>query len=165
MKFACLFFCCASWIQGQTPSDSQLLLNEVRQLRQDLAAISTSMQRTQIILYRLQLEEAAMTRATQRVDQTRSQAAGLQQRLRNQTDEIQAMEAELARTQDATQKARLPNMIAGLRKEIENWAPQVQDAQSKQIDAESQLRAEQAKRDALEAALERLDKQLAAGGH
>ncbi len=53
-------------------------------------------------------------------------------------------------------------MIANLKKDMENWTPQLQDAQSKQIDAESQLRTEQAKRDALEAALDKLDKQLEA---
>jgi chromosome segregation ATPase len=72
------------------------------------------------------------------------------------------MTDELNRTQDATQKARLPSMIANLKKDLENWTPSIQDAQSKQIDAESQLRTEQAKRDALEAALDKLDKQLEA---
>ena len=93
----------------------------MRQLRQDLATTTLSMQRTQILLYRLQLSGAAMTRAT-----------------------------------------ASPNMIANLKKDMENWTPQLQDAQTKQIDAEAQLRAEQARRDALEAALDKLDKQLEA---
>lgn len=145
---------------AQTPTDSQLLLNEVHQLRKDLSNITVTMQRTQILLYRLQLEEGAISRATQRLDQAKGQLAGVQQRRRNQADEIRSMEAEMEHTQDATQKARLPQMISGLRKEIENWASSEQDAQSRVIEAEQQYRNEQAKRDALEAALEKLDKQL-----
>ncbi|MDR3698528.1 MAG: hypothetical protein P4L56_02765 [Candidatus Sulfopaludibacter sp.] len=161
MKLLLPLLCCAAWMQAQTSTDSQLL-NEVRQLRQDLATTTLSMQRTQILLYRLQLSDAAMTRATERVDQARTQLTGIQQRLKNDADQIQAMQDELNRTQDSAQKARLPNMIANLKKDLENWTPNAQDAQSKQIDAESQLRTEQAKRDALEAALDKLDKQLEA---
>ena len=164
MKLLCLLFCSTVWIQAQTPTDSQLLLNEVRQLRQDLAATTVTVQRTQILLFRLQLEEAAMNRATQRLDQAKSQLANLQQRLKNEADQIQGLQAELDRTQDANQKIRLPNMIANLKKDLENWTPQVQDAQSKEIDAEAQLRTEQAKRDTLEAALDKIDKQLEGAG-
>jgi chromosome segregation ATPase len=166
MKLLLPFLCCAAWMQAQPATDSQLL-NEVRQLRQDLATTTLSMQRTQILLYRLQLSDAAMTRATQRADNARSQLAGIQLRFKNDADQIQSFQDELNRTQDAAQKARLPNMIANLKKDMENWTPQLQDAQSKQIDAESELRNEQAKRDALEAALDKLDKQLeaATAGH
>lgn len=162
MKLLCSFLCAAAWMQAQTPTDSQLLLNEVRQLRQDLAATTMTVQRTQILLFRLQLEEAAMLRVTQRLDQAKSQLASLQQRLKNDADQIQGLQAELDRTQDANQKTRLPQVIANLKKDLENWEPQLQDAQSKEIDAESQLRTEQGKRDALEAALDKLDKQLEA---
>jgi hypothetical protein len=52
---------------GQTAStDSQTLrelLAEVRQLRMDLETTSVASQRVQIILYRLQLQEAAVARA------------------------------------------------------------------------------------------------------
>ena len=161
MKLLPALLCCAAWMHAQPSTDVQLL-NEVRQLRQDLATTTLSMQRTQILLYRLQLSDAAMTRATQRADQARTQLAGIQQRFKNDADQIQAAEDELNRTQDPNQKARLPNIIANLKKDMENWTPQFQDAQSKQLDAESQLRAEQAKRDALEAALDKLDKQLEA---
>jgi chromosome segregation ATPase len=161
MKLLLSLLCCAAWMQAQPATDSQLL-NEVRQLRQDLASTTLSMQRTQILLYRLQLSDAAMTRATQRADQARTQLNGLQQRLKNDADQIKAMEDELNGAPGATPKAALPSMIANLKKDMENWTPQMQDAQSKQIDAESQLRAEQAKRDALEAALDKLDKQLEA---
>ncbi len=164
MKLLFSFVCFAALIQAQTPTDSQLLLNEVRQLRQDLAATTMTVQRTQILLFRLQLEEAAMTRATQRLDQAKSQLTSAQQRRKDMASQTQSMEEELNRTQDATQKARIPQIIANLRGQIETWTAQEQDAQSKVIDAEMQLRTEQAKHDALDAALDKLDKQLEAAG-
>ena len=160
MKLLCSFLLLAAALPAQPPTDMQLLLNEVRQLRHDLAEATFASQRVQIILYRLQIEESALTRATQRVDQARTQLNGLQQRRVNRANELQAMEAELARTQDASQKAHLPQMIAGLKQDSETWTAQEQEAQSRQIEAESQLRAEQAKRDALEASLDKLEKQL-----
>jgi chromosome segregation ATPase len=158
MKLTCLLFCIAALAQAQTPTDTQLLLNEIRLLRQDNAA----MQRVQILLYRMNLADSAMTRASQRLDQAKSSLTGIQQRRKNQADEVAAMEAELQRTQDPAQKERIPRMIAGVRKEIENWAASEQEAQSRVIDAEAQMRSEQSKRDQLEAALDKLDKQLAA---
>ncbi len=162
MRLLILFVCFAGSLAAQPPTDSQLLLNEVRQLRQDLAAATLATQRTQILLYRLQLEESAMARAMQRLDQAKSLRSSLQQRRKGIADQIQAMEDESGRTQGAAQKAPLPQMIAGFKRETENLALQEQDAQAKEIDAESQVRTEQAKRDALEAALDKLDKQLEA---
>src|SRR5579862_3253233 len=103
MKLLLPLLCLAACMQAQTPTDSQLLLNEVRQLRQDLAAATLSAQRTQILLYRLQLQESAITRATQHLDEAKARLAGVQQRRRNQAEEVQSMEAELGHTQDAAQ--------------------------------------------------------------
>jgi len=160
MKFLSLFFCLGAALQAQTPSDSQLLLNEVRLLRQDLASVSLSVQRTQILLYRLQLQESALTRATQRLDRARDTFNGIQERRKSFAEQLEHIQSELNSTQDATQKARIPQIIAGLKTEIENLSVQEQEAQARQIEAESQLRTEQAKHDALESSLDKLDKQL-----
>jgi hypothetical protein len=61
---------------GQTtPGDSQTLqalLSEVRLLRQDLRTTTVTAQRSQILIYRLQGQEAAVGRASQRLDEARS---------------------------------------------------------------------------------------------
>ena len=58
---------------GQTTTgDSQTLqalLLEVRQLRQDLQTTTIAGQRVQILIYRLQGQEAAVARASQRLDE------------------------------------------------------------------------------------------------
>jgi chromosome segregation ATPase len=159
MKLLLPLLCCAAWMQAQAPADSQLL-NEVRLLRHDLAVTTLAVQRTQILLYRLQIADAAMTRATQRADESRTRLAAVQQRHKNRADQIQTLEARLNLPPDPSLKESLPDIIAQFKSEMESWAPDEQDAQTRQIDAETQLRTEQAKRDALEAALDKLDKQL-----
>ncbi|MDR3698527.1 MAG: hypothetical protein P4L56_02760 [Candidatus Sulfopaludibacter sp.] len=161
MKLLLPFLCCAAWMQAQAPADSQLL-NEVRQLRQDLAVTTLAVQRTQILLYRLQLADAAMGRATQRADEARTRLAAVQQRHKNKANQIQSLEAQLNLPPDPSLKEKLPEIVADFKREMESWAPDEQDAQTRQIDAETQLRAEQAKRDGLEATLDKLDKQLEA---
>ncbi len=156
-----LFLCCAAWMQAQPSTDVQLL-NEVRQLRQDLAGTRLAVQRTQILLYRLQLADAALARATQRADQASARLIAVQQRHKNRADQIQNLESRLNLPPEPAQKESLPEIVAQLKRELESWAPDEQDAQTRQIETQSQLRAEQAKRDDLEAALIKLDKELQA---
>ena len=64
-----------------TPGDSQTLqalLSEVRQLRQDLQTTTIAGQRAQILIYRLQGQEAAVARASQRLDEARDKLARIQ---------------------------------------------------------------------------------------
>jgi hypothetical protein len=61
-----LGFLLSSTFGQTTPSESQTLqalLLEVRQLRQDLQTTTVAAQRAQILLYRLQGQEAAVARA------------------------------------------------------------------------------------------------------
>src|SRR5437016_14640118 len=66
----------AAPVFGQSAStDSQTLqalLVEVRQLRHDLQTTTIAAQRAQILLYRLQGQEAAVTRASQKGDDRRA---------------------------------------------------------------------------------------------
>jgi hypothetical protein len=67
---------------GQTaPSESQTLqalLTEVRGLRHDLQVSLTRVESAQILLFRLQIQQVAVTRASQHVDETRSKLAEVQ---------------------------------------------------------------------------------------
>jgi len=58
-----------------TSTDSQTLqalLAEVRKLRHDLQSTTIAAQRAQILLYRLQGQEAAVARASQKLDDSRA---------------------------------------------------------------------------------------------
>src|SRR5207249_5887194 len=67
---------------GQTTTgDSQrlqALLSEIRLLRQDLQTTTIAAQRAQILIYRLQGQEAAVARASQRLDDARDKLARIQ---------------------------------------------------------------------------------------
>ena len=74
-----------------TSSDSQTLralLSEVRELRQVLQSSLTSIQSAQILLSRLQIQELAVTRASQHVDDARSKLTEVQAVLKSEAAEI-----------------------------------------------------------------------------
>src|SRR6266700_3538896 len=90
---------------GQTtPGDSQTLqalLSEVRQLRQDLQTTTIAAQRAQILIYRLQGQEAAVARASQRLDEAREKLARIQdERKHVATDVKQQEEVRLSDLRD-----------------------------------------------------------------
>src|SRR5436309_6175159 len=98
---------------GQTtPADSQTLqalLSEVRQLRQDLQTTTIAAQRAQILIYRLQGQEAAVARASQRLDEAREKLARSQ-------DDRKHVAADVKRFEDSLSSSENPPTQ---RKEIE----------------------------------------------
>src|SRR3977135_1894147 len=81
---------------GQTaPGDSQTLqalLSEVRQLRQDLQTTTIAGQSAQILIYRLQGQEAAGARASQRLDEAREKLARIQDERKHVATDIKQHE-------------------------------------------------------------------------
>src|SRR6267154_5881915 len=77
-----VFLLISAPVFGQsTATDSQTLqalLSEVRQLHHDLQTTTVAAQRAQILLYRLQGQEAAVVRATQKVDDARARISETQ---------------------------------------------------------------------------------------
>src|SRR5437879_7119604 len=78
-----------------TSSDSQTLqalLTEIRQLRQDLQVSMTRMQSAQLLLSRLQIQQVAVSRASQHLDDARSKLAEVQVVIRSETAKIKHLE-------------------------------------------------------------------------
>ena len=157
---------------GQTPAKEQdtlqALLSEVRQLRQNIELMTVASQRVQIALYSLQVQDAAVARATQRLDGVRNRCSGLEQHRQDLAKEMQRMESALASGdrldgEAATFKSRLPVVKSGL----EAQAAEVQACQATEAEASSQLRNDQAKLAEVQDRIERLGKTLespSAGG-
>jgi chromosome segregation ATPase len=146
---------------GQTtPTESQTLqalLTEVRQLRHDLQTSAIAARKAQIVIYRLHVQEAAVARASELLDETK---AGLQQwrtQRSYQAVQIKRYEEMKDRTEDAAQRKQFDDEIADLRTQMEASVPEEQELQSKELELEQQLRIEQAKLDQLEGELDRLD--------
>ena len=138
----------------------QALLNEVHQLRVDLQTTAVTMQRVQIVLYRLQSQTALVTRTSSQLDQARSQLGFTQTQKKTMTAQVQQMEESQRNSQDPAERKRLQDALTQMKNNLDRVTSEEQRFQSMQIDAETQWRAEQAKLADLQDQLDRLDKVL-----
>jgi chromosome segregation ATPase len=149
---------------GQTPStDSQTLqalLAEVHQLRQELRITTLAAQRVQILLYRLQIQEGAVVRAQRRVDDARSALSQTQTEVKMMASGIKQIEDKISNAQNPVERKRQEDLLAKFKAELESQENSEQQSQTKESEAEQDLRAEQAKLNALQDQLDRLDKSL-----
>lgn len=168
MPFLLLLVGAAAFAQNPTPAPSdtlQALLAEVHQLRLDLEATTVTAQRVQILLYRVQLQQAAAARFANHADDVHAKLVAAQQ---NRAKAAQALQQSQDMINNAT-SATDPTMLRQLqlqtkdeKQRLENWQNEEQQWQAEDAEAQSQLRAEQAKLDGLQETLDRLDQALAA---
>jgi chromosome segregation ATPase len=150
---------------GQTtPGDSQTLqalLLEVRQLRQDLQTTTIAGQRAQILIYRLQGQEAAVTRAAQRLDEAREKLARIQDERKHVATDLKRQEEFISNTENPpTQRKEVEGALARVKTRLESLENEEQQRQAREIDAEQQLRSEEVRLSDLRDQLDRLDKAL-----
>src|SRR5579871_4866810 len=106
-------------IAQTAPSDSQLtqsMLAEVRQLRNDLQTAAATIQRVQIVMYRLYAQATVLDRATQRFERARTSCSQTQRQRKTIASQIEQMEA-------ADRGARVPSeMLSNFRAMAESLA-------------------------------------------
>src|SRR5713101_5835065 len=89
---------------GQTtPVESQTLqalLLEVRKLRLDLQTTTIAGQRAQILIYRLQGQEAAVARVSQRLDEAREKLARIQDERKHVATDVKQQEDFISNTEN-----------------------------------------------------------------
>lgn len=149
------------------PTDTQIaqaLLNEIHQLRQDLQATAATVQRVQIIMYRLQAQAALVERATQRVDNARGQCTQAQQMQKSFAEQMETAEEQKREAATPVQQKNAEKFLSRLRSSAQDSADQEQQCHMEQAEADSQFRAEQARMNDLQDQLDRLDALLAAYG-
>jgi hypothetical protein len=163
------FLLVASTALGQAPStDSQTLqalLTEVRQLRQELQSNSAAAQRTQILFFRLQTQQTAVARASQRVDDARAKLAETQATRKNLEGEAKRAQDSLEHVDNVAERKSQEDMIRYFKRRIEASGEEEQQRLAKQIEVEDLLRIEQAKLDEFQARLDELDKTLQKSAH
>src|SRR5882724_6933662 len=117
------------------PGDSQILqalLAEVRQLRQDLKTTTIATQRSQILVYRLQGQEAAVGRASQRLDQAREMLARTQDERKHVVADIkQDEDAAGSAENSAAQKSSIENTLAEFRMRLQSLESEEQQHQAR----------------------------------
>lgn len=143
-----------------TPTDSQTLqalLAEIRQLRQDLQTSAIAARRAQILIYRLHVQEAAVSQASQRLDEARSSIEQLRARRKYQESQIKQYEDVKDRAENVAQRRQFEEAITELKAQMEASVSEEQEAHMRKTEFEQQSRIEQAKLDRLQDELDRLD--------
>ncbi|HTS50116.1 MAG TPA: hypothetical protein VMH05_19355 [Bryobacteraceae bacterium] len=140
---------------------ARTLVTELRELRQDLRNTAASIQRVQIVMYRLQAQATLVDKAAQRFDQARGECKAAEIQKTFTATQIERAEARKRNSQNASEQKAAEDLISGLQSSIQELAEQAQRCQVDQTDAENQLRTEQSKMSELESQLEKLDQSLA----
>lgn len=162
-----LLFATAAAIAQTDPPDTQTLqalVTEIRQLRLDLQSTTVAAQRVQIALFRLQAQNAAVTRATSRLDEIRSNLAAKGSDQRAISFELQHAEETQRSSQDTKERKVAEERIPQIKAALERVTADVQRYQAREAEADTQLRAEQAKLGELQNLIDRLDKLLESFG-
>src|ERR1700682_4447727 len=105
---------------GQTtPADSQTLqalLSEVRQLRQDLQTTNIAGPTAKNLIYRLQGQEAAVARASQRLDEAREKLARIQDERKHVAADVKRQEDFISNTENPpTQRKEAEGVLPRLK--------------------------------------------------
>lgn len=147
---------------GQTTSSDsqtlQALLTEVRGLRKDLQVSLAGMQSAQILLSRLQLQEVAVTRASQHLDEAHSKLAELQVVLKSEATELGQWESHSPIPGET--QAQVEDALNRARADFEVSTSLGQQRQAAADEAEQQLRTEQERLKRLETQLDELVKNV-----
>ena len=161
-RIAPVFLLTSAVLVAQT-SDSQTLqaiLQEIRQVRQDLAVANIASQRVQILLYRLQLEGDAIKNATTRHDEAREKVKNAEKNHRDAANGLKAVEDQLASLTNESQRPPIEAQVREMKRRTDMWARDESDLRAVEIGADSDLKNEQAKLADLQQRLDQLERQL-----
>jgi hypothetical protein len=150
------------------PPSTLTMISEIRQLRTDLQTTAATIQRVQIVMYRLQVQANLLDRAEQRLEGTRNSCEEAQQQRKMAAARTEQLETQKRTVQySAEQVAALDQELSMLKSSDQASITQEQQCQVNRTEAEAQAKTEQARMSALEDQLDRLDRALAtfAGGH
>ena len=155
---------------AKEPDPLRSLLLEVHQLRQDIQAATVASQRVQIALYTLQMQDAAVARATGRMDDARNKCRGEEVNRQHIASDIQRLESSLAATLTAPpdipgavpadEAKAIQSRLPELKNALDTQTTELQACQSAEAEASIQLRNDRAKLAELQDRIERLDKSL-----
>jgi chromosome segregation ATPase len=155
-------------LTAQTPSTdlptTQAMLAEIRQLRSDLQIAAATIQRVNIVMFRLQTQAAVADRLTQKVDQVHAQCDQAESNQKMFAVQLEDAQADRGGVQDTGAQMSFDRNVARLKSALVELTIEVPRCQADQAVAETELRNEQNKMNELQDQLERLDKALAVYG-
>jgi hypothetical protein len=134
----------------------QALLSEVRGLRQELRASLNRTQSMQILLARFQVQEGVVTKASDRLNESRQKVFDTHVRQKELVVESKRLEDALNSAETPQQQADLQDRIKHAKSELDIVGNIAQQQETTEIQAEQQLRNEQDKLGAIESQLDEL---------
>ena len=134
----------------------QALLSEVRALRQELHASLNRTQSMQILLARFQVQEGVVTKASDRLNESRQKVLDIHLHQKELAVEAKRLEDELNSAETPQQQADLQERIKRAKSELDLAGNIVQQQETTEIQEEQQLRNEQDKLGAIESQLDEL---------
>jgi chromosome segregation ATPase len=140
----------------------QALLQEVRQLRQDVRTVTIASERSQILLSRVQAQQTAVQSAQQEYDSARERVTQEEQRSSDVQIQIKYYSDQDSedRAPNASDRQKIEDSIARLKSRLDAYSLQEQEAQTSEMQAKERLQTEQAKLSALQEELDQIDKIL-----
>lgn len=144
------------------PQGMQGLIAEVRLLRKDLQAANGNALKAQILLQRVQFQQASVVRASERLSDARRRLTDMQRHRTEVGATLKRFEEALENTETSSSEDRkqVQAEISARKQELEALAAVEQQQQTAEIEAEEQVRTEEAKLNELEDRLDRLEKDL-----
>src|SRR3974390_1239695 len=102
-----------AFAQNQTDAQlTQTLITEIRALRQDLQTTAATIQRIQIVMYRLQAQTSIMNRATPRLDETHNRCTNTQNQKKMMSGEIQRQQDRVRTAQNPVEQKQAEDLVA-----------------------------------------------------
>ena len=118
-------------------------------------------QRAQILIYRLQGQEAVVARTSQHLDDARDRLTRIQDERKHVATEVKQSDDYVSNSDNpAAQRKVIEERLPMLKTRLESLEGEEQQRQTREIEAEQQLRAEEARLSELRDQLDRLDKTL-----
>ncbi len=150
----------SAFAQSSDAQTLQAILQELRQLRQDLQGTTAVAQRVQILLYRLQLQDDVIKKATQRHDQTAAKVNDAERFRTEATNGQKKAEEKLASLRDQNQRPAVEAEVTEMKRRVDMWSQEESGLRAAEIEAASDLKGEQAKIADLQQRLDQLEHQL-----
>ena len=114
----------------------QNLVNELHQLRQDLKTMATAMERGQILFHRLQIQQAAVDRAMQRLDDARAKLASVEANRKEVAASLKFLEGKEAKS--STEQKDVEEVVAQFKARLEGYVSDEQEKQGEYRNAKSE---------------------------
>ena len=150
--------------QSNDSQTMQSLLQELRQIRQDLHGMTLVAQRVQILLYRIQLQDEATRKALLRYDQVNSKLKDAERNRVEAARLLKDAEEKLSSAQNPNERTSLEEVIREMKRRSEMWSAEESSFRGLEATAETDLRTEQTKLLELQQRLDRLERQLESFG-